>query len=70
MEQLFTQLSALDPAELTFWQDFFMKFYRAFLYEDRWMQYLDGVGTTLLAEAQYSSDGITLDRYPYLWGSS
>ncbi len=29
--------------------------------------YHNGVGAvdTLLAEAQYSSDGITLDRYPY-----
>ena len=60
MEQLFTQLSALDPAELTFWQDFFMKFYRAFVYENRWMQYLDGVGTTLLATALALLLGVAL----------
>ena len=60
MEQLFTQLSALDPAELTFWQDFFMKFYRAFIYEDRWTQYLDGVGTTLLATALALLLGVAL----------
>ncbi|MGI6028214.1 MAG: amino acid ABC transporter permease [Candidatus Heteroscillospira sp.] len=51
MEQLFTQLSAIPAAELTFWQDFFLKFYRAFIQEDRWTQYLGGVGTTLYATA-------------------
>ena len=51
MEQLFTQLSAIPVSELNFWQDFFLKFYRAFIQEDRWTQYLTGVGTTLYATA-------------------
>lgn len=49
MTQLFEQLSALPASELSFWQDFFMKFYRAFVQADRWQQYLSGVGTTLVA---------------------
>ena len=51
MEQLFTQLSAIPVSELTFWQDFFLKFYRAFIQENRWTQYFVGVGTTLYATA-------------------
>ena len=37
--------------KLSFGQDFFFKFYQAFLLKDRWMQYLNGVGTTLLVTA-------------------
>ena len=34
--------------KLNFGQEFFFKFYQAFLLKDRWMQYIQGVGTTLL----------------------
>ena len=37
--------------KLNFGQDFFVKFYQAFLYSDRWQQYIKGVGTTLLVTA-------------------
>ena len=37
--------------KLSFGQDFFFKFYQAFLLKDRWMQYISGVGTTLLVTA-------------------
>ena len=37
--------------KLSFGQDFFFKFYQAFLLKDRWMQYVQGVGTTLLVTA-------------------
>ena len=30
--------------KLSFGQDFFFKFYQAFLLKDRWMQYISGVG--------------------------
>lgn len=60
MEQLFTRLSAIPMDELSFWQDFFMKFYRAFIQEDRWTQYIDGVGTTLLATAAALVIGVVL----------
>ena len=42
---------ARSGAELTFWQDFFVKFYQAFIESDRWLQYLEGVGTTLVVTA-------------------
>ncbi len=35
----------------TFWQDFYVKFYQAFLMNDRWLQYLEGIGTTLTVTA-------------------
>ena len=34
--------------DLPFWQDFYVKFYQAFLEANRWKQYLEGVGSTLL----------------------
>ncbi len=42
---------AVSGGKLTFFQSFFVKFYQAFLYNDRWMRYLEGVGTTLLVTA-------------------
>ena len=36
---------------VTWWQEFYVKFYQAFLEADRWKQYLNGVGTTLTATA-------------------
>ena len=47
LAQLYESLSALDPAALTFWQDSFLKFYRAWFYNDRWMQYFQGLATTV-----------------------
>ena len=34
--------------KLSFGQEFFYKFYQAFILKDRWVQYVQGVGTTLL----------------------
>lgn len=36
-----------NGVELSFWQDFFMKFYKAFVEGDRWKLYLKGLGATL-----------------------
>lgn len=36
---------------LQFWQEFYVKFYQAFIIGDRWLQYLKGVGTTLYVTA-------------------
>ena len=47
-------LISSDPAvagSVAWWQEFFVRFYQAFLEADRWKQYLDGVGTTLMATA-------------------
>ena len=46
--------------KLNFGQEFFFKFYQAFLLKDRWMQYISGVGTTLLVTALALALGIVL----------
>lgn len=60
--ELYLRLSeiAANGGELTFWQDFYMKFYQAFIYADRWAQYLEGVGTTLLVTAAALIIGVVL----------
>ena len=45
---------------LNFEQEFFFKFYQAFLLKDRWLQYVGGVGTTLLVTALALALGIVL----------
>ena len=42
-------LSANEP--VTFWQRLYVYFYQAFIYKDRWQQYLNGVKTTLFVTA-------------------
>jgi len=51
-------LSSLEAGG--FWADFSRKFYNAFIKNDRWMQYLDGVKTTLLVTALSLALGILL----------
>ena len=51
---------AVSGGELTFFQSFFVKFYQAFIYNDRWMRYIEGVGTTLLVTALALILGILL----------
>ena len=43
-----------------FFSDFASKFYAAFLFKDRWLQYIEGVGTTLLVTAAALAMGIAL----------
>ena len=45
---------------LSFGQNFFFKFYHAFILKDRWLQYINGVGTTLLVPAIALALGIVL----------
>ena len=45
---------------LSFGQDIFFKFYQAFILKDRWLQYINGVGTTLLVTAIALAMGIAL----------
>ena len=47
VDALYESLSAIDKADLSFWQDAFMKFYRAWFAEDRWQSYFKGLGTTI-----------------------
>ena len=46
--------------EVSFFQEFFVKFYQAFIEKDRWVQYLDGIGTTLLVTAIALGIGVIL----------
>lgn len=62
MEQLYTTWKAAIAAgdHLSFWQNVFVKFYQAFIESDRWLQYLNGVKTTLLVTALALILGILL----------
>ena len=46
--------------KLNFGQEFFYKFYQAFILKDRWVQYVQGVGTTLLVTAIALALGVVL----------
>ena len=56
---LWKQLIA-SGEEIPFWQEFFVKFYQAFIEKDRWLQYLEGMGTTLLVTAMALAIGVVL----------
>ena len=45
---------------LSFGQNIFFKFYQAFILKDRWLQYINGVGTTLLVTAIALAMGVAL----------
>ena len=62
MEQYYELWSDMMVAgeDLAFWQTFFVKFYQAFIEADRWKQYLEGVGTTLLVTAMALAMGVAL----------
>ena len=44
--QIYESFQALENP--SFWQDIYMRFYRAWFEGDRWMQYFEGLGTTIL----------------------
>ena len=50
----------ISGTDLPFWKEFFVKFYQAFIEKDRWLQYLDGMGTTLLVTAMALAIGVVL----------
>ena len=62
LSQLYETWDALSRSgtDLAWWQDFFIGFYRAFIEEDRWQQYLEGTGTTLVATALALLMGVIL----------
>ena len=47
-------------ADLPFWQNFYVKFFQAFIEGDRWQQYLKGVGSTLMVTALSLIIGVIL----------
>ena len=46
--------------DAAWWQTFFVRFYQAFIEGDRWQQYLEGVGITLVATAMALAIGVVL----------
>ncbi len=60
MEQYQAWKALLRSGEATAWQEFYVKFFQAFIEGDRWKQYLNGVGTTLLVTAMALAIGIAL----------
>lgn len=50
----------MRQGQATFGQEFYVKFYQAFLENDRWVQYIKGVGTTLLVTALALTLGVVL----------
>ena len=50
----------VEGKALPFWQEFFVKFYQAFIESDRWLQYLEGVETTLTVTALALCMGIVI----------
>ena len=46
LHQMYESFQALENP--SFWQDIYMRFYRAWFEGDRWMQYFEGLGTTIL----------------------
>ena len=56
--QLYKNFSALeDPS---FWQDAYMKFYKAWFEADRWKQYFEGLGTTIQVTVMALVIGVVL----------
>lgn len=52
MEQYLLWKGMMTAGEdVSFWQEFYVKFYQAFIEADRWQQYLEGVGNTLMITA-------------------
>ena len=60
MQQYEAWKALLRAGEATGWQEFYVKFYQAFIEGDRWKQYLNGVGTTLLVTAMALAIGVLL----------
>ena len=46
--------------DATWWQSFFVRFYQAFIEGNRWQQYLEGVGITIIATAMALAIGVVL----------
>lgn len=60
MPALYEQLVAMAPGEITWYQAFFVKFYRAFLVADRWKLYLQGLEQTVILTVLALMLGIAL----------
>jgi len=56
----YEQLAALDPALRTGWESNFVNFYKAWFLNDRWMQYFDGLITTIQVTVCALAIGVVL----------
>ena len=50
----------VQGVDIPFWQEFYVKFYQAFIENDRWLQYLNGVQTTLWVTALALCMGVAI----------
>lgn len=57
---LWKELMRTSPDLTEWWQEFYVYFYQAFIEGNRWKQYFNGVGTTLLVTAMALGIGIVL----------
>ena len=60
LEQFTQWQELLKAGEANAWQTFYVRFYQAFIVNDRWKQYLSGVGTTLYVTAMALIIGVIL----------
>ena len=60
--ELYSQWMELmkSGVDVPFWQEFYVKFYQAFIEADRWQQYLQGVGHTIMVTALALVLGVVL----------
>ena len=60
--ELYLQWSELmtEGVHIPFWQEFYVKFYQAFIEANRWQQYLQGAGRTLMVTALALIIGVVL----------
>ena len=49
-----------EGTPIPFWQEFYVKFFQAFIENNRWLQYLKGVGSTLMVTALALVIGVIL----------
>ena len=57
---LYETISAIPVAEQSYWQNFFVKFYRAWFMNSRWQQYFDGLLATLEVTVMALAIGVVL----------
>ena len=60
VDALYESLSALNKADLSFWQNTFLRFYRAWFESGRWKSYFEGLGTTLEVTVLALAFGVVL----------
>lgn len=58
--ELWRGMMLSKDGSLAWWQTFFVRFYQAFLENDRWKQYLEGAGVTLYVTAMALCIGVVL----------